>query len=431
MLCHTLMMMALPTKAPLERPTAVGSVDSTERPVRCHWERAEHSGLCDEAIAGIEAAWSLQVDGLGWPEPLEDEDGILDVYVSSDGEGGAYAYGPWEDVDPSDGRLGTYAYIVIDPEFETWFYWTMLHEFNHVLQYAIDVTESKYVAWEGTATAAESWSDPDLLPLDDYIQHFQATPWVGLMGDGWMLWEEHEIWSYYEYGATLWLFHLDETTGDGAGSAGLDLWLNNAQDSWENEPDFLDAAGVATGSWEEGWMGFTIDRVAVGTSATPEWAATYGGAQFAIGVEASLTAADLPATVTPEFMPLQTGAVYAEITDLAPGTSVVVSADGDEGVRWAVFAADGSAGDWVEGGELEWTVDGDSVFVGVVNLGSEGFDSDELAAASSVNIEISIGDGTADDEKSGGCACSASRVSGSTGLWFLVASVLAGFRRRD
>ena len=31
----------------------------------------------------------------------------------------------------------------------------MLHAFSHVLQYSIDFTEPRYVAWEGTATASE------------------------------------------------------------------------------------------------------------------------------------------------------------------------------------------------------------------------------------------------------------------------------------
>ena len=164
MLCHTLMMMALPTKAPDARPASVGSIDSAVRPVRCHWEKAEHADFCDEVLEGVEAAWTAQVDGLGWPEPILDDDGILDVYVSSEGGGGAYAYGPPEDADPSDGRMGTAAHIVIDPSFaaETWIYWTMLHEFNHILQYSIDFTETRYVAWEGIAPATERWSDRSL-----------------------------------------------------------------------------------------------------------------------------------------------------------------------------------------------------------------------------------------------------------------------------
>lgn len=426
-------MLTLPVKSPVIRPPSVGSVDSDVRPVRCHWEAAPSRPLCDEVIEGIEAAWSLQVDGLGWPEPIGDDDGILDVYVSSDAGGGAYAYGPWEDAEVIDGRMASPAYIVIDPAFETWIYWTMLHEFNHVLQYSIDASEGRYVAWEGTATAVESWSDPELLPMDDYIVDFQATPWVGLLGDGWMLEEDYGIWSLYEYGAAMWLFHLDATTGDGAGSAGLDLWLNNAQPSWDNEPDFVDAAGMATGNWVDGWMDFSMDRVAVGTANTPEWAATYGDAKFAIGVEASAVAAELPLSVTPAFMPFQTGAVYAEVTGLTAGQTLVVEADGDPSVRWAMFAVDGEDSDWSEGSMFEWTVQGDTVVVGAVNLGPEGFDADDPIEAADLQLNIRLGDGSAaegEGTKVTGCACSArSAPSGSAWVWALLMAIVGAARR--
>jgi MYXO-CTERM domain-containing protein len=429
--CQTLMMMALSAKSPLTRPAAVGFIDSELRPVRCHWEDASVAEQCDEVIPAIEEAWTVQVDELGWPAPLPDEDGILDVYVSSDGGGGAYAYGPYEDQDPSDGRMGTYAYIVIDPEFETWIRWTMLHEFNHVLQYGIDMTEVRYIPWEGTATAAESWSDPTLLPLEEYITHFQATPWVGLLGDGWMLWEDYEIWSYYEYGAALWLFHLDATTGDGAGQAGLDLWLDGAQDSWDNEPDFLDAAGLATEDWVGGWMDFSIDRTAVGTAAAPAWAATYTESIYRVGIEESLDVSELPRSIHPAYMPFQTGVVYGEITGLTPGTPLSITADGDPSVRWAVLAAEGETGSWLEGGTLRWEARSESVVVGVVNLGPASFDSDDPIEASDVVLRIALADSVeaGGTEKSGGCGCSSVQTRSSMGWILLVLGVV--WRRRQ
>ena len=55
------------------------------------------------------------------------------------------------------------------------------------------------------------WSDRSLWPLEEYIVDFQSQPWVGLLGDGWMLEEEYGIWSLW-YGAALWLFFLDHRT---------------------------------------------------------------------------------------------------------------------------------------------------------------------------------------------------------------------------
>jgi uncharacterized protein (TIGR03382 family) len=429
--CHTLLMLMLPTKAPLDRPSFVGSIDSEIRPVRCHWEDESDAAQCDEVIVAIDEAWATQVDELGWPAPLADEDGILDVYLSSDGEGGAYAYGPYEDQDPSDGRMGTYAYIVIDPEFETWIRWTMLHEFNHVLQYGIDMTEPRYIPWEGTATAAESWSDPTLLPMEEYITHFQATPWVGLLGDGWMLWDEYEIWSYYEYGAALWLFHLDATIGDGAGSAGLDLWLDGAQDSWDNEPDFLDAAGITTEDWVDGWMDFSIDRTAVGTAATPAWAETYGDSIYQVHLEDSMDVSELPKSIHPAYMPLQTGVVYGEVTGLTPGTPLLITADGDPSVRWAVLAAEGEVGSWLIGGSLRWEAQSESVIVGLVNLGPIGFDSDDPLEVSDVELRISVADsvGSGSTEKAGGCGCASVPQRSTMGWLVLMLGVV--WRRRQ
>ena len=79
MFCQTLMMLALPTKSMDARPEAIGSVDSTARPVRCHWEEEAHADYCDEVLAGIEAAWTAQVDEQVGPEPILDEDGLPSV----------------------------------------------------------------------------------------------------------------------------------------------------------------------------------------------------------------------------------------------------------------------------------------------------------------------------------------------------------------
>jgi MYXO-CTERM domain-containing protein len=423
-------MLALPGKAPEMRPAAVGSIDSDTHPVRCHWERNEHAALCDEVLAGIEEAWDVQVGTLGWPAPIPDADGILDAYVSSDGGGGAYAYGPWDDAIADDGRIGTHAYIVVDPEFETWLRWTMLHEFNHVLQYGIDVTEPRYVPWEGVATAAESWTDPTLPPLDVYISDFQATPWVGLLGDGYQLWDEHEIWSSYEYGSALWWFHLDATTGDGRGSAGLGMWLDGAQDNWTNEPDFVDASARSTGDWVDDWMAFAITRTAVGTSATPAWASTYAAADFEVGFEERLSIEDLPIIVTPAFMPFQTGAVYVELTGLTAEMELEIHIDGDPGVRWAILAADAGEGSWEEGTTLVVQPDSDHLVIGAVNLGPDSFDSDDVLSSAGLQLHISqraVAD--AGTEKAGGCGCSARGPDGPRlGLLIFLAGLF--YRRR-
>ena len=431
MLCHTMLMMGIAAKGPADRPPSIGHIDSDTHPVRCHWEDAEFAYQCDEVIPAIEEAWDVQIGVLGWPAPIMDTNGILDIYVASTGStGGAYTYGPYEDQEKGDGRLGTHSYISIDPEYDTWIRWTMFHEFNHVLQFSIDVAEPAYVPWEGTATASEFWTDSELTALPVYISDFQASPFAGLLGDGWWLWDEFEIWSYYEYGATLWLLHLDAWYGDGAGSAGLDLWLNGAQESWVNEPDFIDASGQFTGDWASAWMDFSVERARLGTADAPEWASEWVDPDYAIAVDASIDVTEFPADIRPAFEPLQTGAVYAELTGLLPDQAFTISVDGPSKVRWGLLVVDGADGDWVEDTSMSWIPENDSVVVGVVNLGSGSFDAEDRLKGENIILHVHLGGDSGDGVfgKSDGCGCSASSGRGA-GLWMVLMG-LVGFTRR-
>lgn len=431
MFCQTMLMMGIASKGPAPRPPSVGHVDSETHPVRCHWEHEEHAYQCDEIVPAIEEAWDIQVGELGWPAPIPDENGILDIYVATtDATGGAYTVGPYRDQDWDDGRLGTHAYIAIDPTYDTWIRWTMLHEFNHVLQFGIDMAEPRYVPWEGTATAAEFWTDPSLTPLPEYIMDFQDAPFTGLLKDGWWLWDEYSIWSYYEYGAVLWLLHLDAWYGDGEGSAGLALWMNGIQDSWTNEPDFIDASGEFTGDWVSAWMDFSVERARVGTADAPDWALDFVDAEYALGVEDSVDVSELPLDLKPEMLPLQTGAVYAEVTGLTPGQTFTVTHNGDTNVYWGLLVVDGAEGDWVEGDTLTWTAIGPSVVVGAVNLGSGSFDADERAVGSNLLLQVYLGEGAGGGGlgKAQGCACTAAPRLGGW-AWVLLAG-LPWIRRR-
>ncbi len=375
-------------KAPDSRPSAVGFVDGLHHPVRCHWQAEAYAGLCAEVLAGIGLAWDVQVGEMGWPPPIPDDDGILDVYISTDGDGGAYAYGPWADAIADDDRMGTFAHIVVDPAFEDWMAETMFHEFNHVLQYGIDLIEPRYVPWEATATAAEVWTDPSVQIFDEYVTDFQATPWVGLLGDGYQLWDAYEIWSYYEYGAALWLLYLDAVAGDGFGLAGLELWLGNAQEGWVNEPDFLDASGLTTGDWVDDWMAFSVARTAVGTAFNPSWALGFEAPEFGIGLDHSLSVAALPASVSPSFAPYQTGVVYIKLKDLALGTHLVVDVTSADDTRFGLLAAAGGVGEWQEGSVFSFEASASEMVVGVVNLGTGDFDADDPMVVTELVISI-------------------------------------------
>lgn len=270
-------------------PDASVATTGGSRDVTCHAIPGGEA-QCSVVLDAIDEAWAAQVEQLGFRPPLPD--GTLgggpglDVYLShlgTGGAGGAYVTcddEPCVDAAQGDGRASTPSYIVIDPELDD----TTLrrychHEFNHVLQFATDFEEPFLDAWEGTATAAETWTDPASLLDQGPLADYQATPWVSaVLQDGYWLDEQYDIWSYYEYGAVLWVLWMDQRWGDGAGSIGPALWAAMANDPGANEPDLLDAWDELSGGWENDVVEFAVDRGRFGTKDEPEWLTALGGA---------------------------------------------------------------------------------------------------------------------------------------------------------
>ena len=261
-----------------------------------------------------------------------------------DPAGGAYAWcGTNPDVDDKDGRSGCAAIIAIDREIpDKILPWYLAHEFNLTLQWAIDFNEGSLPVWEGTATAAEVWTDDSRFVIDKaYVDDFQATPWLGLLGDGNFLWDEYEIWSYTEYGSALWIQYLDTEYGDGRGSGGLALWLALAQEGLPNNPDVLDGVESLTGDWRDALMDFSLLRTRIGTLAAPEWS-KYLDDQGVLVPDARLAAAE--GLLTPVTQPYETGAVFWVLTDLPANRDISLRVDGEEEGEWGVLWATDSAG---------------------------------------------------------------------------------------
>ena len=182
------------------RPAAVGSVDGADPRVRCHYEREADRARCEQVVGWAADALAEQVDRIGFRPALPDAGAggsdALDIYVSREagGAGSAWVqctdgYATCVDPDPTDGYLGSSAFVIIDPRtadgsFEGYVH----HELNHALQYSYDFLEPALVLWEGTAVAAEYWTNPEWATgagswtsLYDY----QATPWVSaVLQDG-------------------------------------------------------------------------------------------------------------------------------------------------------------------------------------------------------------------------------------------------------
>lgn len=438
-----------------DRPSSIGSLDSDSHDIRCHWADAEDASRCDAVLRQAEDAWDAQVTGAGFNPPEPDSDGILDIYLTTEGTGwGAYTWGPARDAVSGDGRNSTAAFIAMDSRItDADMDGYTIHEFNHVLQYATDYAEPTYMIWESVASAAERWTypDPDVYEVaGSYVKDFQATPWMGILGDGYFLWDEYELYSFYEYGGMIWAFHLDERWGDGAGSAGAALWAAAAQEGLPNEPDVLDAYDAVTGDWRAALLDLSIQRARIGTDLAPSWAA-WKAEGYQVGVAETVAWGDLPAELSPEIGPYETGTVYVEVTGVPEGQVVDWAFDSTSSVAWGGVAVQGAAEDQAMGRSGSFSAAGDGdVLIGAVNLGADDFDADDTVRSAAVTIALSQGDASAGGTDSGGTADGGSDDTGrppldreepgdgkgcnaaltEAGAAWLIAIGLLGFRRR-
>ena len=437
MICRTALALshALVPKADGWRPTSIDSIDSEVVDARCHWEDEDDADMCVVVLEAVEDAWAVQVDELGFVPPMPDDDGILDLYLSSHGTGGgAYTYGPSSDEDTTDGRMGCHSYIALSPMIgETIMPSYVAHEFQHVLQYATDFVEPTYAIWEGVATAAQEWTYPDEQAGNYETPDFQAYPWAGLLNDSYALYDDHDVWSYYEYGAVIWIQHLEAFYGDGLGSSGVQLWAEATQTGWDNEPDVIDAYDAVTGDWIFALMDLSVERAKLGTVHASDWIENREAPMYQVEIDTALDATELPITLDPTTAPYQTGVVYVQVSGFGAGEWLGASISASSQVQWGIVFVEGSDSDWAEGTSYSWLAGGDDITVGIVNLGPSDFDGDDQLKQSSFSLTLGVGeapdtgagagggagagDSASADQKTGcGCATAAPRSGGLLGL---------------
>lgn len=374
MLCHTTAMVGALWMGGSWRPPSIGHIDHETLPLRCHWEQEADAGRCEDMLTYAAEAWQAQVDGLGFQAPILDDEGLLQLYLYQESAGGAFTTCTrWADAVAGDGLSSCPTYIAFARSISTRDMASYVaHEFNHALQFATDYNEPTLPIWEGVATSAEQWTYPDTLePTMYYLADYQAAPWAGLLNDGYFLWDEHELWSFYEYGSALWVLHLDHHYGDGQGSAGPALWAAAAQEGLPNKPDVIDAYDAVTGDWREALLSLTAERALVGTDRAPAWA-DFTTASTQIALEAELTLADLPATVVPAVMPYATGAIYVHIEEVPANTPLRFSVTTPADSAWGVVAVGETDMIWEEGTTLTWDQPGPVTFA-VVNLDHDNY----------------------------------------------------------
>lgn len=234
---------------PQARPPAIGHFDSERYGLRVHYPVASLRTQAEDLVAELDQIYEEQIIDGGYPPPLPDQgeggDERLDVYLGIAAPAAAITVAQ-SDVNPSDGRHGAYAYIILEPALPPDERASVLrHEFAHAVQFGIDLSET-IMFFEASAVAIEYFAArqagfSSMFWASD-LGDFQGYPAASPFADGARLADWTEGPTRFEYGAALLLLFLDEVLGRGDGHLIRDLWLASVQpdDEPRNEPDWID-----------------------------------------------------------------------------------------------------------------------------------------------------------------------------------------------
>jgi len=429
------------------RPATIDSIVSETYPIRVHWSQAGDRGRAVEVMGWAELSWAVQVDELGFREPVLPDDTHgpeLDIYLSDlPGNEGWTWYEP-VDVVTGDGYMGATVYIELARELPmSWYASYVSHEFNHALQNATDFTEESTTVREASSVAAQLWTvGHDDAYWDWDVPDFQALPWVPvLVGDGWWLWDYMEIWSFYEYGAALWMIHLDEVHGDGDGSMGPRLWEAMAAETWSGEPDVAEGLQTVTGLDLGGALcSIARSRVLVGELWDDRGLAdaeAWGEEQM-VPMAAELALDDLPTDVAPDPAPAVTGQAFFDVALDGRDGDLEVRVESEDELGSALLVLwwgdDGSVGEEVGSDQVVLPTEGvERVIVALTNLGPPGWDAEDYAwdgGDQVVHFEYWEPDTYPGDEEEDPTSCGCVGAGAATGWWALPLGLILARRRR-
>ncbi len=433
--------------APASRPASIGSVTSARHPITVHWDREDNEAKAASVLGYAELAWDVQVLELGFPAPYLPDGDIegpeLDIYLTD--RLAAMEAWVWSeeytDQVAGDGLSSTWGFIALSADLpDDWVANYTVHEFNHVLQHATDFTESTYNVWEATAVAAQYATLGEAGFWEEYVADYQGYPWApALVGDGYYLDDHYGIWSYFEYGAGLWVQHVDRVVGAGDGTALAALWLAAANEGSGLEPDIVDAALEVTGQDLPGLLnGLARTRWLVGDRwddrGLPE-AAGWGPA-LQVPVDGETSTAQLPVVYTPVWAPQITGQAFVQGSHHGDGGTLTVEATSEGGLHSGVlvlwWGADGSVGEASPVVDVE-LAGVERFVVALSNAGPPGWDGDDMAYVDGdqqLAMRWTPKERTADTGEAAGkgCGCASGPSPGWGLLWGLAA--LAVRRRR-
>jgi hypothetical protein len=375
------------------RPQSIDSIVSDNFPIRVHWQEPAQEAQALLVRDYAELAWQVQVEELGFraPQLPDSADGPeLDFYLKDVGGWAAWASpDSWSDAVEGDGYASVPAYLVIDSNItDDWIGLYTAHEFNHVLQWSMDYNEPSWPIFEAVATAAQGWTLGESGLWDGEVNTFQEIPWApAILGDSYVLYDSTGLGYYYEYGASLWVMHLDQVLGSGDGGAGVALWEATANEGPVNEPDALDAfVAVGGGDLGQAMNDLARTRWLVGD----QWddrglieAEQWGAEQMVPASELSLETPELEHRFDPALQVTGQGFVTLDTSDLGGKLSVSVSSSSglESAVTVLTWNETGSTDEASSSG-LTPSLDVDlggiqRLVLAVSNLGPPSFDGDQ------------------------------------------------------
>lgn len=379
------------------RPDAEGYIQSTLFPIRCHYESEVFRVMAEEVLAIVEDSWQQQVLEMGFAAPPPDcgHDGSddLDVYIQTlpAGVGGYAAFTCYIDSTPEADAASFMA--ISDALTEQFLRSAVTHEFNHVLQNAMDYWE--HITFkEMTATWAMDWMYDGDNQYFGYLRSYQKNP----------DWPMHKFSTSntYQYGAAIFLHFLSEYYSGGSASIIVDIWKACAQNENHNEPDFLDVLqtkspviSVGMDSFGDLLTEYAAWRAITGSR--DDGVHFHDGGLWPAGAEIDPdVTVDLSAEMPPPVMPIKAPYDYGFCYVAAVNPSLLDSAlsiefEGDPEVDWGVVIVhnrNGHSSHLTQRMELigGWGIAlldqgllarADDLMIGIVNLSASAFDPDD------------------------------------------------------
>jgi hypothetical protein len=222
-----------------------------------------------------ETSFAVQNGQLGWPAPAADGSrggaaNLTDIYLADVGGGdqGIFGYTAPDPPPAQNCVRQCFAYLVLDNDYAPDEFGpidpgvamrvTMAHEYNHVLQYAIDAVQDLWL-FESSAV----WAEEKTFPADDdwhnYLPTFASTPSIPIT-------DFNGAKGRRIYGLGVFQHWLDSGNGNFGPSVVLGSWLSSAK----TRPKDFGIAAVDRSIRAHGGKGFA-NEFAEFAAASAEW----------------------------------------------------------------------------------------------------------------------------------------------------------------